>query len=71
MSMFKKIQEIESDIFDVLHDLHVCLQYKNASDYKMNLQLLDILNEEYKDITTEYYIKPEKVLDYHSRQWEL
>jgi len=37
--------------------------------YQSGLAALDILNEEYKELTGNYYIDKNKVLNYHSKQW--
>lgn len=70
MSKFKEICSIESDVFEVIHFLHRIMKEGNLDSYKKGLVTLDALNEEYKELTGKYYIAQDRILDYHSKQWE-
>lgn len=70
MSKFKEIQRIESDVFEVIHFLHRIMKEGNLESYKKGLAALEALNDEYKELTGQYYIAQDRIVDYHSKQWE-
>lgn len=67
---YRKVKNIETHIFDIIHELHINLTYKNKDQYKLCLVALDELNDDYKKITGKYYISSERVVDYYSKLWD-
>lgn len=74
MGKFKDIQLLENMLFDSIEYLektakldvtHPTVRIK----YQSGLAALDLLNEEYKQLTGNYYIDQNRVLQYHSKQW--
>ena len=70
MSKFKQIQQLESNLFDIVEKLNYTFTYKKKDQYKLHLVALDELNEEYCEITGNYYIHPMKTLSYYEKLWE-
>lgn len=65
----KELQQLESDIFDTVTELHKNLFTKNKDKYKLHLGILDILNEEYNELTGNYKVHPLECLEYYSNLW--
>lgn len=70
MSKFREIKDIESNLFDIICELHHNLFMRNKDGYKLMLVAMDELNEEYKQQTEKYYIDPVRCADYYSKLWE-
>jgi hypothetical protein len=70
MGKMKELQILESSIFEVIMNMGYSRQNKNLEEYRLGLAVMDQLNNEYFEITGRYYIPQEKVIVYHSRQWE-
>lgn len=70
MGMMKEIQQLESDMFDVTVRLHRAKTYLDKVDYITSLALLEVLNDEYNEITNHYYVDQVKMVEYHSYRWE-
>lgn len=70
-SSFKHVQALESDMFDAIEMLHLALQFKRTEDFNMALALLESLNDEYKEITQEYYITQTRMIQFHEKKWEM
>ncbi len=66
----KEIQQLESDMFDVTVRLHKAKSLRDKPDFITSLALLEVLNDEYNELTDTYYIPQEKMLEYHSFRWE-
>lgn len=62
---------IESNMFDIIMELHTNLTYRQKDKYKLCLVAMDELNEEYKKLTGDYFIAPERSLGYYEKLWEL
>lgn len=62
---------IESNLFNIIYELHKTYSYKQKDKYKLFLIAMDELNEEYKKQTGEYYIHPEKTLTYYEKLWAM
>lgn len=60
---------LENAIFDVIHSMHQNLFCKHLQNYRLGLAVLEQLNDEYNEITGQYYIPQMKTLDYYSKQW--
>lgn len=69
MGKLKEIQLLENSMFDVIESMHKSLVYKKLDNYRLGLAVLEQLNDDYCELTGQYYIAPMKALDYHSRQW--
>jgi hypothetical protein len=65
----KEVRVLEESMFELVQTLYESIQLKNLENYRLGLAVLDELNEEYCDITGQYYISPMKTLEYHSNQW--
>lgn len=65
------IYKIESNIFDVIHELHKTFMFKNKERYKLYLVALDELNSDYKKLTGNYYINEFKALEYYEKLWKM
>ena len=70
MGKMKELQTLESTLFEVVMNMGYARQNKNLEDYRMGLAVMDLLNKEYFELTGQYYIPQDKVIIYHSRQWE-
>lgn len=66
---FVEVAKMEESMFEVIHSMHYSLFCKNLKNYRLGLAVLDQLNDEYNEITGQYYIPQMKALDYHSKQW--
>lgn len=64
-----EIQVLENSMFDVIESMHESLAYKKLDNYRLGLAVLEQLNDDYCELTGQFYIPPMKTLDYHSRQW--
>ncbi len=71
MDKNKELYVIESSIFDITQCLLEAKQYKNLNDYRLGLSILDQLNLEYYEISGSYFLDQNKMLDFHSKQWEM
>jgi hypothetical protein len=71
MSMLKQVQLLESDMFETIHDLLKAFHSKNSGDYTTFLAILENLNDEYKDLTGQYYIEQTRIISYHEKRWEM
>lgn len=67
---YRKVKNMESEIFDIVHKMHINLFLKNKIQYKLLLTALDELNNDYKKITGKYYICSQKIVDYYSKLWD-
>lgn len=65
----KEVQILEQSMFDIIFSLHTSLVFKDLEDYRLGLAVLDSLNDEYHELTGQYFIPQDRVLDYHSKQW--
>lgn len=65
-----KIKRLESDMFDVIYELHINLKIKNKEQYRLCLVALDQLNIEYFQESGKYYIERKRILDYYSKLWD-
>lgn len=65
-----KVKKLESDIFDVIYELHINLNLKNKQQYRLCLLALDNLNIEYFQLTGKYYIERKRILEYYSKLWD-
>lgn len=66
---FQQIKQIESNLFDIVYELHVNLKNKNKQQYKLCLAALEELNKDYFEITKKYYIDPDRVISYYEKLW--
>lgn len=69
MGKMKQIQQLESDIFDIIQKLNETLKLKKKEHYKLCLVAMDSLNEDYNNLTGNYYIHPLKALGYYEHLW--
>jgi hypothetical protein len=67
----KEIQQLESDMFDVTVRLHKAKSVLDRNEFITSLALLEVLNDEYNELTDTYYIDQLKMLEYHSYRWEI
>ncbi len=67
---YRKVKNLESDMFDVIYELHRNLNVKNKEQYRLCLIALDQLNIEYFQLTGKYYIERKRILDYYSKLWD-
>ena len=65
----QEIQLLEFSMFEVIESMHQSLACKKLDTYRLGLAVLDQLNDEYCELTGQYYIPPMKTLDYYSKQW--
>lgn len=65
----KEIHQIEANIFDIVESLHNNMLIKNKDKYKLSLVALDSLNEEYNELTGNYYVHPLRCLEYYGNLW--
>lgn len=77
MSKIKELALLEQMLFDSIEYLEKNLRlrtpYPNPTlkiRYQSGLAALDILNEDYKQLTGKYFVDHNKVLEYYSKQWE-
>lgn len=63
--------DLESNMFDIIFQLHKTLKLKQRDQYKLLLVALDELNEEYKTKQGNYYIAPDRTLSYYEKLWEM
>lgn len=63
--------DLESNMFDIIFQLHKNFELKRKDQYKLLLVALDELNEEYKTKQGNYYIAPERALSYYEKLWEM
>lgn len=71
MGKLKRLQQIESDLFDVIEKLNRDLRFKNKDSYKLHLVVMDELNEEYNSLSGKYYIPPLTCLQYYEKMWSI
>lgn len=67
---YRKVKNLESNLFDIIYELHTNLTLKNKDQYKLCLAALDQLNYDYFELTGKYYINRERVIDYYSKLWD-
>lgn len=67
---YRKVKNLESDMFDVIYELHRNLNAKNKEQYRLCLITLDQLNIEYFQLAGKYYIERKRILDYYSKLWD-
>ena len=77
MGKFKDVALLENMIFDSVEYLEKTLKLANGQSnpnlkirYQSGLAALDLLNAEYRQLTGKEFIDQNKVLQYHSKQWE-
>lgn len=71
MSKTRRLQQIRSDMFEVITELHNNITYKRQDMYKLCLVAMDDLNEEYKSLTGNYYLNELECLNYYEKLWSV
>lgn len=76
MARFEDKAVLEGMLFEAIEYLEKQLQGSRRDPtlkirYQSGLAALDLLNEEYRQITGTYYIAQDRVLKYHAKQWDV
>lgn len=71
MSGSKQLFILEEAIFDIMEKLHYFLGVKDKPSYELAVKTLNMLNEDYKELTGEFFLEPERILSYYSKLWEM
>ena len=69
MSLISEIEKLETNMFDSIFAAYNAIEKNDRDNAKAYIATLEILNEEYKDITKINFVKPEVVLDLYERLW--
>lgn len=69
MSLIAEIEKLETNIFDSLYTAYKCIEKHDRDNAKAYIATVEILNEEYKDITKMHFVKKEVILDLYERLW--
>jgi len=62
--------DIQNDIMGTLLSLHNNYLLKNLEEYKLDLEMLDMLNNEYEALTGELCIPALQVVKWHEKLWD-
>lgn len=71
MSGSKQLFILEEAIFDTIEKLHYFLGVKDKTNYDLAVKTLNMLNQDYKDLTGENFLDEKQMLSYYSKLWEI
>lgn len=66
----KTLKILENLLFDLVFELNQKYQLKQYDKYKLALASLQIINEEYNQITGRYYIDKQQIMEYYRQLWD-
>lgn len=69
MELSKKVEKLEIDMFEVLTKAHQAIQSRDRESAKYFIASIEVMNDEYYDITEVEFIKESVVLDLYERLW--
>lgn len=70
MGKVKELYKLEDMIFQTMEGLYQAYDYKQKDKYKIALASLEILNEEYKQLTGKLFIEQTRITGYYTKMWE-
>lgn len=71
MSLYGQIKELEADMFDGVHRAYKAIDSRNRDNAKAFIAALEVMNEEYKELTKIDYVNQKTILDLYERLWSM
>ena len=69
MSLMKEVQQLEVNMFNTLEAAHKAITNKDLHNAKTYIATVELLNEEYKDLTKIDFVRDSVILDLYERLW--
>lgn len=69
MSLMKEIQQLENNIFNTLEAAYKAIRDNDLNSAKSYIAAVELLNEEYKDLTRVDFVRQSVILDLYERLW--
>lgn len=71
MGKIKELYQLEDMIFQTMEGLYQAFDYGQKDKYKLALSSLELLNNEYKELTGRLFLDEVRILNYYKKMWEL
>jgi hypothetical protein len=69
VGLIKEIQQLENNMFNTLEAAHKAIVNKDLHNAKTYIATVELLNEEYKDLTKIDFVRESVIIDLYERLW--
>lgn len=70
MSVEREVQKLENDVFQLIEAAYAAISIREYQLAKLHITALEDRNKEYKEITQQDCVSPDRVLNIYERLWE-
>ena len=71
MELVKKVEKLEHDMFDTLVNAYKAIESRDKDAITYYIASLEVMTDDYYDITETHYISEETILDLYERFWRI
>ena len=71
MATYTEVHNLEINIFNSLEAAYKAINVRDRDNAKAYIVSVEVLNEEYKEITQQDFVKPENILKLYEKLWEV
>ena len=69
MSLMNEVQQLENNMFNTLEAAYKAIRDNDLNSAKSYIAAVELLNEEYKDLTRVDFVRQSVILDLYERLW--